>query len=141
MVGPSFAKEIFYTARQFDAAEALQPWAWSTASCRPAELESYVKNYADTIAGNAPLTIKAVKFIVGEMMKDESKRDLARCAGMVDACFASKDYHRRPPGLHGEAQAGVHRDVRVRVAERRTLRMRGSWELARPSGSSRSLLG
>ena len=26
-----------------------------------AELESYVKNYAETIAGNAPLTVKAVK--------------------------------------------------------------------------------
>ena len=33
------------------------------------ELESYVKNYADTIAGNAPLTVKAVKFIVGETVQ------------------------------------------------------------------------
>ena len=45
------------------------------------ELENYVKNYADTIAGNAPLTINAVKAMVGEVVKDESKRDLARGAG------------------------------------------------------------
>ena len=30
------------------------------------ELEAYVKNYADTIAGNAPLTVKAAKFIANE---------------------------------------------------------------------------
>jgi enoyl-CoA hydratase/carnithine racemase len=57
-----------------------------------AELEAYVKNYAETIAGNAPLTVKAVKYIVGEVTKDESKRNLARCAEMVDQCFASTDF-------------------------------------------------
>jgi enoyl-CoA hydratase len=56
------------------------------------ELESYVKNYADTIAGNAPLTLKAVKFIVGETVKDESQRDLARCNELVENCFTSQDY-------------------------------------------------
>ena len=44
-----------------------------------AELETYVKNYAETIAANAPLTVGAVKYIVGEVMKDETKRNLARC--------------------------------------------------------------
>ncbi|HEV7820217.1 MAG TPA: enoyl-CoA hydratase-related protein, partial [Burkholderiales bacterium] len=57
-----------------------------------AELENYVHDYANTIAGNAPLTISAVKQSVVEMGKDESKRDVARCNKMVDACFASKDY-------------------------------------------------
>ena len=28
------------------------------------ELETYVKNYAETIAGNAPLTIGAAKFTI-----------------------------------------------------------------------------
>ena len=56
------------------------------------ELESYVKNYADTIAGNAPLTVKTAKFIVGEAVKDESKRDLARCHRAGRGCFTSNDY-------------------------------------------------
>ena len=55
-----------------------------------AELEAYVKNYAETIAANAPLTVKAVKLIVSEAMKDESKRDLARCPELVEQCFASR---------------------------------------------------
>ena len=58
-----------------------------------AELEAYVKNYADTIGANAPLTVNSVKFIVGEVVKDEAKRDMARCAELVKQCFASKDYN------------------------------------------------
>ena len=76
------------------------------------ELETYVKNYADTIAANAPLTLKAVKFIVGETVKDESKKDLARADELVQACFRSNDYIEGRTRLHGEAQAGVYGDVR-----------------------------
>ena len=57
-----------------------------------AELEGYVKNYAETIAANAPLTVKAVKYIVGEVLKDESKRNVARCGEMVEQCFTSNDF-------------------------------------------------
>jgi enoyl-CoA hydratase/carnithine racemase len=91
VVGPAFAKEIFYTGRQFDVPEALAMGLINRAV--PADdLEKYVGNYADTIAGNAPLTLKAVKFIVGETVKDETKRDLALADKMVDDCFKSQDY-------------------------------------------------
>jgi 1,4-dihydroxy-2-naphthoyl-CoA synthase len=33
-----------------------------------------------------------VKYIVGETLKDESKRDLKKCADLVAQCFASSDY-------------------------------------------------
>jgi enoyl-CoA hydratase/carnithine racemase len=91
VVGPSFAKEIFYTARQFTAAEAVT-MGLVNRSLPEAELESYVKNYADTISGNAPMTVDAVKFIVGETVKPGAERDLKKCADMVAACFASNDY-------------------------------------------------
>ena len=91
VVGPSFAMEIFYTARQFTAAEALAMGLVNRV-VPDGELESYVKSYADTIAGNAPLTIKAVKAVVSEMMKDEKNRDLKRAQAAVDACFKSRDY-------------------------------------------------
>jgi enoyl-CoA hydratase len=91
IVGPAFAKEIFFTARQFDAEEA-RIMGFVNRIVPEAELEAYVKNYADTVAANAPLTVKAAKFIANEVMKDESKRDLARCAELVEQCFASKDY-------------------------------------------------
>jgi enoyl-CoA hydratase len=55
-------------------------------------LEKYVKDYADTIGANAPLTVNSVKYIVGEAVKPESKRDMRKCADLVQACFASNDY-------------------------------------------------
>jgi len=91
LVGPSFTKEIFYTARQFDAAEAVAMGLVNRV-LPVAELEAYVKNYADTIGGNAPLTVNSVKFIANQTVADESKRDLKRCADLVKRCFDSKDY-------------------------------------------------
>ena len=91
LVGPSFTAEIFYTGRQFDAQEALQMGLVNRV-LPAAELEKYVLDYAATIAGNAPLTIAAVKRSVIEMGKDPDERDLALCDKMVDDCFGSADY-------------------------------------------------
>jgi enoyl-CoA hydratase/carnithine racemase len=91
IVGPAFAKEIFYTARQFDANEALAMGLVNRV-VPAAELEPYVKNITDMICANAPLTIKAVKFTVGEILKDESKRNLTRSTELVEQCFSSRDY-------------------------------------------------
>src|SRR6202043_1702176 len=77
IVGPAFAKEIFYTARQFDAQEALTMGLVNRV-VPSAELENSVKAVTDMICANAPLTIKAVKYTVGEIVKDESKRNVAR---------------------------------------------------------------
>ena len=91
VVGPSFAKEIFFTARQFDAEEA-RTMGLVNRVVPAAELPGYVKTYADTIGDNAPLTVATAKFTIGEVVKDESKRDLAKVAAMVKQCFDSKDY-------------------------------------------------
>ena len=91
IVGPAFAKEIFYTARQFDAQEAAVMGLVNRVVPQ-AELETYVKSITDMICANAPLTIKAAKFAIGEILKDESKRDVARVDKMVEACFGSNDY-------------------------------------------------
>jgi enoyl-CoA hydratase len=91
VVGPSFAKEIFYTARQFDAAEALTMGLVNRA-VPAASIENYVRDYAGTIGGNAPLTINSVKLCVNEAVKDPDKRDLVAAQAAVDRCFASADY-------------------------------------------------
>jgi enoyl-CoA hydratase/carnithine racemase len=91
VVGHSFAKEIFYTARQFNAQEAYDMGLVNRV-VPAAELEGAVKNITDMICANAPLTIKAVKFTAGEILKDESKRNVARVNEMVEQCFASRDY-------------------------------------------------
>lgn len=91
IVGPSFTKEIFFTARLFDVMEAVEMGLVNRV-IENGELEFYVKDYAATIAANAPLTVDSIKFIVGEACKDELKRDMKRCEDMVNACFKSEDY-------------------------------------------------
>jgi enoyl-CoA hydratase len=91
VVGPSFAREIFYTARQFSAAEAVTMGLVNRLV--PADgLEAYVREYAGTIAANAPLTVGSIKTLVAQALKDESERDPALCKAVVDRCFASADY-------------------------------------------------
>lgn len=91
VVGPSFAREIFYTARQFSAQEAVTMGLVNRLV--PADgLESYVRDYAGTIAANAPLTVASIKTLVAQVLKDESARDEALCQAVVERCFASADY-------------------------------------------------
>lgn len=91
LVGPQFAKELFFTARCFDAKEAAAMGLVNRVVPKD-ELEAYVRNYARTIAENAPLTVTSVKRIIDETLKDPDKRDLDECARLVKACFDSQDY-------------------------------------------------
>jgi enoyl-CoA hydratase len=91
VVGPAFAREIFYTARQFSTDEALRMGLVNQV-VPDAELEGYVENYCTTIAGNAPLTVRAAKATITEALKDAEQRDLAMCQRLVEECFASEDY-------------------------------------------------
>jgi enoyl-CoA hydratase len=91
VVGPSFAKEIFFTARQFDA-EEVRMMGFVNRVVPDEELESYVTNYGGMIAANAPLTMGAAKHTIGELLKDESERDIGSVVAAVQRCFDSKDY-------------------------------------------------
>jgi ABC-type spermidine/putrescine transport system permease subunit II len=91
IVGPAFAKEIFYSGRQFTATEALQMGLVNRV-VPGGELEGSVRALADTIAGNAPLSIAATKRCVGEALKDADRRDIAACEAAVAVCYASADY-------------------------------------------------
>ena len=51
-----------------------------------------MRDYANTIVNNAPLTIAAVKRSILEYVKDPAERDHELCQKMVDTCFASQDY-------------------------------------------------
>lgn len=91
LVGPSFAKEIFFTGGRFTAAEA-ETMGLVNRVVAVEDLESTVTALAQTIAGNAPLTVKAAKAAINEGTKNPDDRDLDRIAAMVEACFNSEDY-------------------------------------------------
>ena len=90
-IGPAHTKDIFFSGRQFGAAEALAMGLVNRV-LPDAELATFVKEYADGVAANAPLTVDAIKQISLEVMKPESERDLERAAELVARCFASQDY-------------------------------------------------
>jgi len=90
IVGPSFTKEIFFTARHFSAAEAKEMGLVNRV-VPDAALEDYTRQYCATIADNAPMTMHALKRTVSELVRGE-KADLAACDALVRACFDSQDY-------------------------------------------------
>lgn len=90
LVGPSFTREIFLTARHFTAAEARDMGLINRAVAE-ADLESYTRQYCATIAENAPLTMSTLKRTVAEVSRG-NEADQALCESLVDACFASADF-------------------------------------------------
>ena len=108
LVGPSFAKEMFFTAKRFPAEDARVMGLVNRVVANDA-LEATVLDYAASIAGNAPLTVRSVKRIVAEALKDRGAADEALCDALVKECFASEDYiegrraflEKRPPAFKG----------------------------------------
>ena len=91
IMGPGMAKHFMFTAEKISANEAV--------SCGLVQklvteenLETFVNDYAFTISKNAPLTIKAMKKIGIEILKNPLDRDLSLCDQLASACFDSEDY-------------------------------------------------
>ena len=91
IVGPGRVKEIFFTARQFSAAEA-ERMGLVDRIVAATELEPDVRAYCDLIAANAPLTIAAVKHTVDTMLPPPAEADLTTCERLMKSCFDSADY-------------------------------------------------
>ena len=91
IVGPSHAKDILFTARFLEAKEALSIGLVNF-MVGSELLEQTVIEYANKIVTNAPLTIRAVKKTVGEVVKDPGQKNPAHIERMVNDCFLSADY-------------------------------------------------
>jgi enoyl-CoA hydratase/carnithine racemase len=91
VVGMPKAKEIFFTARRFTAAEALQMGLVNQIVAKT-ELDSFVISTAERIAENAPLTIRALKLTAREIERPAAQRDLAAVNAAIRTCFESEDY-------------------------------------------------
>jgi enoyl-CoA hydratase/carnithine racemase len=91
VVGPSFAKEIFYTARQFNSDEAIAMGLINRVFS-PANLLAAVNDAARRIGQNAPLTISAAKLAIELAEGDWDGKDSSVVDNAVARCFASEDY-------------------------------------------------
>jgi len=92
LVGPAYTKEIFFTARtDFSAQDALRMGLVNQVVPR-GELERFTRDYALTIARNAPLTLRSAKATVEQLVKPTGDRDLALLDKLIADCFNSQDY-------------------------------------------------
>ena len=91
LVGPSWARLIMYTGMRIDSAEAVRIGLVDRV-LPDAELWDATMEIARTISGNAPLAIKAAKITIAEVLKDESKRDMAAIKAVGTDCMDSADF-------------------------------------------------
>lgn len=88
MVGPSRTKELLFTARMIGAEEALRLGAVNEVV--PAEeLEGRARELANTIAANAPLTLRASKEAVRRLMETDGT---SASEDLVLMCYQSEDF-------------------------------------------------
>jgi enoyl-CoA hydratase/carnithine racemase len=91
VVGLPAAKEIFFTARRFNAEEARSIGLVNRVLPK-AELDDFVETTARQIAENAPLTLRSAKFILGQLGRAPAQRDFEAEVESINACYDSVDY-------------------------------------------------
>ena len=91
--GRAVASPRTFSSRRASSAPTRRcRWASSAAWCRTASWKAYVKDYAGTIAANAPLTVSAIKQIRRGPEGRERARSCPRLRNWSTRCFASQDY-------------------------------------------------
>lgn len=108
LVGPARARDIMFSARMLDAGEALAAGLINFIVGRD-DIEAEVAAYAATIAGNAPLTVRAAKAALNQLQLNPADQRPDEISAMVAACFDSEDYaegrrafaEKRPPKFTG----------------------------------------
>lgn len=91
LVGPGVAKDLFFTARRISAAEAKDVGLISRVAA-PDQLPALLAEYTEALAANAPLTVRAGKAIVAEILKPSPEVDFDKCKQLIQGCFQSEDY-------------------------------------------------
>ncbi len=91
LVGPSAACEILYTGQRYDSAEAAGLGLVNRVYPKAA-LESEVARIAGTIAGNAPLSVRATKQTIRYLLRDSGDGDRLACEEAIAACPDSRDF-------------------------------------------------
>ena len=91
LVGPGAAQDLFFTARRIDAGEAKAIGLVSRVA-PPDQFDALLAEYTSAITTGAPLTIKAGKRIIREVLRPDAHIDMDLCQRLIKDCFESEDY-------------------------------------------------
>jgi enoyl-CoA hydratase len=91
LIGPANTADLFFSARRFEAAEALG-MGFVAAALPADELERHVARYAMVVAENAPLTVRAAKAAIRAAARSATTEDVGAVQRLIDACYTSGDY-------------------------------------------------
>lgn len=91
LIGVQNTYDIFYSARIFDAQEALR-MGFVSRVVPMAQLDQAVRELTEAIADNAPLTLRAVKLSVNACLDHPQLHHVDAAQAAIDACNASQDY-------------------------------------------------
>ena len=108
LVGPSIAKDIMFSGRRLKTEEALRIGLINRV-VDAEELEEVTVAYAQTLAANAPLSIRASKYFINQLGLERAERDEARMDAMQREAEGSEDFkeatlsflEKRKPVFHG----------------------------------------
>ncbi len=90
-VGAPNAREIFLTARRFDAADALR-MGFVNRVVPKGELEANIRAECELLAANAPLTMASVKIAIDEILRAGPQIDAKRIEEATQRAYASEDF-------------------------------------------------
>lgn len=110
LIGPGHLKDLLFTGRLLDAGEAraLGLVTRMADPDAPGGIDTVVRDLAETIASNAPLTIRAVKEGVRRVLGSR-RIDHAATDDLIAECYTSEDFKKavaaflakRPPAFNG----------------------------------------
>lgn len=90
LIGPARARLMLYTARRFNAAEALTMGLVDIVA--KDDVANETLELADVIASNAPLSIAAAKFFIEQVQRQPAERHEVLMAEHMRRCMNSADY-------------------------------------------------
>jgi enoyl-CoA hydratase/carnithine racemase len=89
-IGPARTKDLPFTGRFLDAAEA-QAIGLVTRLAKPDEIERVVRELAEAILSNAPLTLRATKIALSRLAQHR-RPDPRSADDLAEACYGSEDF-------------------------------------------------
>lgn len=92
LVGLAKAKEILFTAQRFDVEQAKAFGIVDRIADASTDVLAIAHEFARSISGNAPLSVKGMKFILNALAAGSADDQQSEISGLINTAIDSEDY-------------------------------------------------